>query len=174
MALFGQLNPAAAQRFGYIDTEYIAGRMPGYQKANEEIQRWTQTKTRELADRQAALDQLQRQLKAEEPLLTETMKQQRLLVIEKQEQEMRAENNKIFGFEGQYYQRRKELLKPLFDEIFVAVERVAKAKQLMFLFDKSASGMSMIYTDPRHDYSDYVLEALGINPKPENQTNNSK
>ena len=148
--------------------------MPGYQKAGEEMQRWTESKTRELADRYAALEQLQRQLKTEEPLLTETMKQQRLLAIEKQEQDVRAENNKIFGFEGQYYQRRKELLKPVFDEIFVAVERVARAKQLMFLFDKSASGLSMVYTDPRHDYSDYVLEALGISPKPENQTNTSK
>jgi outer membrane protein len=63
--------------------------------------------------------------------------------------------------EGVLFQKKKELMKPIMDDIFKACEQVSRQKKLMFLFDK-AGDISMIYTDPRHDYTDFVLEILGV------------
>jgi len=146
--------------------------MPEFQKVNSEMDRWTQVRTKEIADKHAEIDKLERLYKSEEPLLTEPMKQQRRGEIERKENEVKELNNKVFGYNGQYHQRRKDVLKPIMDELSRAVEKVARQKQLRMILDKSSEGLAMIYTDPRDDYSDYVLEELGIDPKANpNQTN---
>lgn len=161
-----------AQRFGYIDSEYIVSKMPEFQKVNGEMDRWTQLRTKEISDKYAEIEKLERAFKAEEPLLTDGMKQQRRQEITKRENDVKELNNKIFGYNGQYHQRRKDVLKPVMDELNRAVEKVARQKQLRMILDKSSEGIAMIYTDPRDDYSDYVLEELGIDPKANpNQTN---
>ncbi|WP_420153942.1 OmpH family outer membrane protein [Siphonobacter sp.] len=172
LAFVLQASPAWAQRFGYIDSEYIVSKMPEFQKVNSEMDRWTQVRTKEIADKHAEIDKLERLYKSEEPLLTEPMKQQRRAEIERKENEVKELNNKVFGYNGQYHQRRKDVLKPIMDELSRAVEKVARQKQLRMILDKSSEGLAMIYTDPRDDYSDYVLEELGIDPKANpNQTN---
>jgi len=100
-------------------------------------------------------------LKAEEVLLTEDMYEERTAQIRDKEKSANAFNNRVFGTNGQYYQKQAELLQPLQSKIFDAIERVSRKNNLAILFDK-ASGLSMIYTDPRHDYSDFVIEELGI------------
>ncbi len=172
LAFISQASPAMAQRFGYIDSEYIVSKMPEFQKVNGEMDRWTQLRTKEISDKYAEIEKLERALKAEEPLLTDGMKQQRRQEITKRENEVKELNNKIFGYNGQYHQRRKDVLKPVMDELHRAVEKVARQKQLRMILDKSSEGIAMIYTDPRDDYSDYILEELGIDPKANpNQTN---
>jgi outer membrane protein len=89
------------------------------------------------------------------------MKKVKLKAISSKEEEVKTLNNNIFGLNGQLFQKKKEIMKPIMDAIYIACEKVARDKKLMFLFDK-ASDLSMIYTDPRHDYTDYVLEELGI------------
>lgn len=172
LAFISQASPAMAQRFGYIDSEYIVSKMPEFQKVNGEMDRWTQLRTKEISDKYAEIEKLERALKAEEPLLTDGMKQQRRQEITKRENEVKELNNRIFGYNGQYHQRRKDVLKPVMDELSRAVEKVARQKQLRMILDKSSEGIAMIYTDPRDDYSDYILEELGIDPKANpNQTN---
>lgn len=97
----------------------------------------------------------------EEILLTPEMKRERQATIQTKEDDLKLLNNKVFGMEGILFQKKKELMKPIMDDIFKACEKVSREKKLMFLFDKAAD-ISMIYTDPRHDYTDYVLEALGV------------
>jgi outer membrane protein len=160
-----QVLPVQGQKFGYIDSEYIVGKMPAYQKANAEMERWTQRWTKELADQQTELERLERALKAEEPLLTDAMKTQRQRDIAQKEQQLRERSNAIFGLDGEYVRKRKDLMRPLLDEINGALEKVSRQKQLAVVFDKAADGLTMLYTDPRHDYSDFVLEALGLDAK---------
>jgi len=97
----------------------------------------------------------------EEILLTEEMKKERMTAISKKEEEVKSLNNEIFGLNGQLFQKKKEIMRPIMDVIYNSCEKVARAKKIMFLFDK-ASDISMIYTDPRHDYTDYIMEELGI------------
>jgi outer membrane protein len=66
----------------------------------------------------------------------------------------------VFGYEGLFFLKKKELMKPVMESVFEATEKVSKAQRLQVMFDKSGD-MVMIYTDPIHDYTDYVLEELG-------------
>jgi outer membrane protein len=153
---------AKAQKFGYIDTEYITSKMPAYKTTLAEMDKWTEKWTKEIADKYGEIETMERQFRSEEPLLTDAMKQDRQKLIKEKELALRELQNKVFGYNGQHYQKQKEIIKPLIDQIAKATEKVARQKQLMMLFDKASEGMSMIYTDPRHDYTDYVLEELGI------------
>ncbi len=157
--------PVQGQKIGYFDSEYIVSRMPAYPKANTEMERWTQKWTKELSDQQAELERLERAFQAEEPLLTDALKQQRRQEVAQKEQQLRDRNNEIFGLEGEYFRKRKELMRPLMDEIYQALEKVSRQKQLAIVFDKANAGLIMMYTDPRHDYSDFVLETLGLDAK---------
>lgn len=153
-----------AQKFGYIDTDFILSKMPDASKAQAEIDALTSKWQQEIQDKYNEIDKMQQDYRAEEILLTDEMKQQRLKAIQKKKDEAVAHNNKIFGFEGQLYLKKKELMQPLRDKIFTAVKKVVTTRKLEFMFDK-ASDLVMIYAHPRHDYTDYVLEELGLGDK---------
>jgi outer membrane protein len=76
------------------------------------------------------------------------------------EEKVKEYNSSVFGYEGLFFLKKKELMKPVMESVFEATEKVCKANRLQFMFDK-ASDIGMIYTDPIHDYTDYVLEELG-------------
>jgi len=158
--LFG-LNIANCQKFGYIDSDFILGKMPEYKKAQDEIEQLSSGWQKEVEDLQKKVDGLYRAFQAEQVLLTEEMKQGRLEEINKKETELKEYNKKVFGFGGLFFLKKQELIKPLQDKVFEAVEKVAKSNRLAIIFDKSGE-LVMIYTDPRHDYTDFVLEELGL------------
>jgi outer membrane protein len=155
------LNFVSAQKFGYIDSEFILSKMPEYKKAQGEIDELAAGWQKEIEDMTAKVEGLYASFKAEEVLLTEEMRDERQTEIKKKETELREYQKKIFGFEGLFFLKKKELIKPLQDKVWDAVEKVAKANRLAIVFDKAAE-LTMIYTDPRHDYTDFVLEELGL------------
>lgn len=158
--LFG-LNFAEAQKFGYIDTNFILGKMPEYQKAQSEIEQLSSGWQKEVEGLQREVEMAYMALKAEEVLLTEEMKAERIALIQKKETELKEYQRKVFGFGGLFFLKKQELIKPLQDKVWEAVEKVAKQNRLAIIFDKSGE-LVMIYTDPRHDYTDFVLEELGL------------
>lgn len=160
-----------AQKFGYIDSEFITSKMPDYKKAQEDMEKYSVKWVQDIEEKEAELKKMRLQYQQEEILLTADMKRDRLKNIEDKENALKELNNKVFGINGLVFQKKKELIKPSLDEIYKACEKVARQKQLMFIFDK-ASDINMIYTDPRHDYTDYVLEALGISLKEDKNQNN--
>ena len=89
------------------------------------------------------------------------MKDERQAEIMEKEEEVREYHKKVFGFEGLFFLKKKELIKPVQDKVFDAVEKVAKDHRLQMVFDKSGE-LVLIYTDPIHDYTDFVLEELGL------------
>ncbi len=153
-----------AQKFGYIDTEYITSKMPEYQSAQAEIEKLTTKWIKEVSDKNDEVAKLEKTFRAEEILLTEEMKQQRQRTITEKEKEAKDLQNKIFGINGELLKKKQDIMKPVLDEVAKAVEKVARLKKLDFLFDKSSDGLAMLYTNPIHDYTDYVMEELGISP----------
>lgn len=160
---------ATAQKFGYIDSEFIMTKMPEYAQAQTEINNLSQNWQKDIEAQKKDLDKLYRTYQAEEVLLTEPMKKKRQDEILKKEQDVKAYQNKIFGYEGQLFKKRQELTKPVQDRVFEAVEKVAKKKQLAIIFDKSGD-LTMLYTNPVHDYTEFVLEELGLASEDRNQT----
>jgi len=92
------------------------------------------------------------------------MKKERLQVITEKEKVAKEQQKKIFGFEGLLFLKRQELVKPVQDKVYEAVEKVCKQKKIAVMFDKSGD-VVMLYTDPKHDYTDFVLEELGLGDK---------
>jgi outer membrane protein len=155
------LNFANAQKFGYIDSNFILSKMPEYRKAQDEIDQLSATWQKEIEAMQKNVEALYATYYAEQVLLTEEMKKEREAEIEKKEKELKEYQNKVFGFDGLFFLKKQELIKPLQDKVFEAVEKVAKSNRLAIIFDKSGE-LVMIYTDPTHDYTDFVLEELGL------------
>lgn len=158
---------ASAQKFGYVDTEFVYSKMPEYQKALGEIDKFTDKWAKDIQDKYADIEKMQRAYQAEEILLTDEMKRDRQRLLSDKEREAREYNNKVFGYEGMLYQKKKELMRTPMDMVIRAIEKVSIQKKLDFMFDK-ASDFVMLYTNPRHDYTEYVMEDLGLdmNAKP--------
>ena len=152
------------QKFGYVDTQYILNKMPEYKQAQQEIQKVSLAWQDEIKDKQKEVEALYNALKTEEVLLTEAMKQERIDEIKKREQAVKEYQTKVFGYEGLFFLKQKELLQPVQEKIFSAVEKVSVKQKLQVVFDKSGE-MVMIYTNPVHDYTDFVLEELGLGDK---------
>jgi outer membrane protein len=161
----------SAQKFGYVDMEYITGKMPDYQKAQADVDKFSERWTKEIQDKFAEIDRLQRVYQAEEVLLTDDLKRKRQQEITDKAAEAREYNNKIFGFEGMLFQKKKETIKTVTDQVYKAMEKVARQRKLDFIFDKS-SEFVVVYSNPVHDYTDYIMEELGLNTDNKNNKNN--
>jgi len=151
---------AWGQRFAYVDTEYILDNIPEYQAAEREIEQLSVEWQAELEDMFARVDRLYREYQAEAPLLPDDMKQEREDEIIRLEQEAKELQMQRFGREGELFRKREELLEPIQDRVYNAVEEIASRGNYAVIFDR-AGGVSMIYTDVRYDLSDDVLQRLG-------------
>lgn len=159
--LIGVTSISYGQKFGYIDTDYILAKMPEYGKAQTELDKLSLQWQEEIREMYKEIEGMYSELQAEEVLLTNEMKQERLTEIKTKENAVKEYQNKVFGFDGLLFLKKKELVKPVQDKIFDSVEKVCKNQRLAIMFDK-ADALVMIYTDPRHDYTDYVLDELGL------------
>jgi outer membrane protein len=158
--IFG-LTFVQAQRFGYIDTDYVLSKMSEYKEAQGEIDQLSKGWEKEIQDMDRNIQGMYSELQAEDVLLTEDMRKERNEAIQKKESELKEYQKKVFGFGGLFFLKKQELIKPVMDKVWDAVEKVSKQNNLAIVFDK-ASQLVMIYTDPRYDYTDFVLEELGL------------
>ncbi len=149
------------QKFGYVDMNYILGRMPEYKEAQAEVEKLAKGWEDEIQKMYQEAEKMQTDLKAQEVLLTKEMYEERQAEIDNKWKEIKEYQKQIFGFDGLYFLKKKETIKPVQDRVFEAVEIVAKNNRLQIVFDKSGE-LVMIYTDPIHDYTDFVLEELKL------------
>lgn len=160
------LSSSNAQKFGYVDTEFITSKMPEYAKVQQQIEQSTKTWLSDVEKKKQELEKLEKEFKLEELLLTEDLKQQRLAAIQLKSKESKTFENQVFGAEGDLFKLKQTAYKSILDQISKAIEKVVRAKRLDFIFDKANDGLVLLYTNPIHDYSDYVLEELGVELDP--------
>jgi outer membrane protein len=158
--IFG-LNFVQAQRFGYMDSDYVLSKMPDYKKAQDEINQLSDAWEKEIQEMAKKIESMYSSYQAEQVLLTDEMKADRSDAIKKKEAELKEYQRKVFGFGGLFFLKKQELIKPIQDKVWDAADKVAKQNNLAIIFDK-AGELVMIYTDPRYDYTDFVLEELGL------------
>ncbi len=149
-----------AQKYAYVDTEYILGNVPAYKAAQEQLDQLSQQYQKELETLHAELDQIFKDFQAEVVLLSDDMKRRREDVIITKEKEYKKLQRQYFGPEGDPFQKKQSLVKPIQDDVFNAIQSIAEQGAYSIIFDK-AGGMSMIYTNPKFDLSDQVLQKLG-------------
>jgi outer membrane protein len=148
-----------AQRYAVIDTRYILNKLPEYEEAQKKLDAFSIQWQKEIDDKQMALDQLYRNFEAERVMLSEELLKKREDDLFNREKELRDLQKKRFGFEGDLFKRRQELVKPIQDRVYNAVQKIAVARQYDLILDKS-EGITIIFADPKLDKSDDVLKEL--------------
>jgi len=151
---------AIGQKYAYVDTEYILNNIPAYKAAQEKLNQLSAEWQAEVEAEYDNIQQMFRKFQNEEVLLTEEMKRQRKEELITRERQVKELQRKYFGPEGDLNKRRIELVQPIQDEVFKIIEQIAEEENLAVIFD-TAAGANMLYTDPKYDKSDTVLEKLG-------------
>lgn len=149
-----------AQKYAYVDTDFILGKLPSYVAAQEQLDKLSQKYQKELETLHAELDQIFKNFQAEVVLLSQDMKKKREEQIVNKEKEYKKLQRQYFGPEGDLAKKREALVKPIQDEVFSAIQGIAEQGAYSIVFDK-AGGLTMIYTNPKFDLSDQVLQKLG-------------
>lgn len=149
-----------AQRYAFVDTEYILGNIPEYADAQQQLDDLSAKWQREIEKRYQEIEQLYKEFQADAALMPEDMKRQREEEIVQQEKAVKELQRQRFGENGDLYKKRQELIKPIQEKIYNAIEEIATDKNYAFVFDK-ASNPKMLFADPRYDISDQVLETMG-------------
>lgn len=151
---------AFAQKYAYVDTEYILSNIPEYKSAQSQIDNISVQWQKEIEARYAEIDKMYRAFQAESILLTEEMKRKRESEIIAKEKEAKELQKSRFGVDGDLFKKRQELIKPIQDKIYKALKEMAVKGSFAVIFDKS-SDLSMLYTNPKFDKSDAILLAMG-------------
>lgn len=148
-----------AQRFGIVDSEYVLKQIPDYTYAQKQLDQLSRTWEGEIEALLSEADGLRKSYEAEKVLLTEEMKAERLAVIASKEDEAKQSQQLYFGVEGKIYTKRLELVKPIQDKIYNAVQDVARRRNLDVVFDKG-SELITLYVSEKVDISDEVIKKL--------------
>ena len=98
-------GPLAAQKFGYIDSEYILNKHPDYKLVQEELKKLSEEWKKEAQNLEQEVKELSTQLKAEEVLLTEEMYQKRIDAIRAKQKASQEFTSRVFGIDGVYFQK---------------------------------------------------------------------
>jgi outer membrane protein len=151
---------AFAQKFAYVDSEYILANIPSYKAAQEQLDQLSGQYQKELESMYAETEQMYKDFQAESVLLSDDMKRKRQDVIISKEKEYKELQRKYFGREGDLFKKRQGLVKPIQDDIFKAIQDISTEGNYAVIFDK-ANGITLIYTNPKFDLSDQVLAKLG-------------
>ncbi|PKP21088.1 MAG: hypothetical protein CVU02_03380 [Bacteroidetes bacterium HGW-Bacteroidetes-19] len=156
--------PVFAQKYAYIDSQYILGNIPEYNEAQAELDRIAAIWQKEIEAKFKSIDSMYKNYQVEAITLPENLKKNREETIMNAEQEAKNLQKKRFGKDGDLFKKREELVKPIQDRVFTAIEEYAKEKGYAFVFDVSGS-MTIVYADQKFDINDPILEKLGITPK---------
>ncbi|HEY8387139.1 MAG TPA: OmpH family outer membrane protein [Parasegetibacter sp.] len=158
ISLAGAVN---AQRYAVVDTRYILESMPEYTAAQKQLDKISEQWQREIDEKQAVLDRMYKEYEAEQVMLSPELLKKREDELFNREKEVRELQRKRFGFEGDLFKKRQELIKPIQDRVYNAIQKIAAARMYDFILDKS-EGITVIFADPKLDKSDDVLKELGV------------
>jgi len=149
-----------AQKFAYVDTQYILDNIPEYKMAQTQLDELSKKWQKEIEDKIAEVDRMFKAYQTDAVLLPEDIKKQREDEILQKEKDLSDLKKKRFGKDGDLFKKRQELIKPLQDKIYNAIKTMADQRGYAVIFDRSGS-LSILYAYERYDKSDEVLEDMG-------------
>ena len=150
-----------AQRYAVIDSKYILEKVPEYKAAQQKLDQFSEQWQQEIDKKSAALDKMYKDYDAEQVMLSDDLKKKREDELFNNDKELKDLQRKRFGYEGDIFKKRQELIKPIQDRVYNAVQKLAASKLYDFILDKS-EGITVIFADPKLDKSEDVLRELGI------------
>ena len=160
MAVLFSAVAAQAQKFAYVDTQYILDNIPEYAEAQAQIDELSAQWQKEIEAKFTEVDKMYQDYQAQSVLLPEDMKKKREQDIVDKEKEAKNLQKQRFGKDGDLFKKRQELIKPIQENIYNAIQEIAVDNNYMMIFDKAGS-LSVMYASPKYDISDQVLDNLG-------------
>lgn len=160
MVLFLFVGVTLAQKFAFVDSDYILQNIPSYNAAQDELNKVSENWEGEISVEYEAIEKMYKTYQSERVLLTDEMKKKREEEIISKERQVKELQSKYFGPDGDLSKKRQELVKPIQDAIYKAVKELSAEGSYAVIFD-TASGASILYSNPRYDLSDEVLKKLG-------------
>ncbi len=151
-----------AQKYAFVDSEYILNKIPSYRSAKEEVEKLSTRYQQEIEQGMADIQKRVKDFQAEQVLLTPEKRQKRQQELVDAEAKVKELQQKYFGRDGLLFKKQDELIKPIQDQVFAAVKELANEGGYAAIFDV-ASSTSILYSSPRYDKSDEVLRKLGFN-----------
>lgn len=151
---------AYAQKFAYVDTQYILDNIPEYKTAQTQLDKYSLQWQKEIEGKFDELDKLYKDFQADAILLTEEMRKKREAEILDKEKSAKELQKQRFGKDGDLFKKRQDLVKPIQDKIYNALKDYAQTKNYAVIFDKS-SDLTILYANPKYDVSDEILDAMG-------------
>ncbi|MFI5186444.1 MAG: OmpH family outer membrane protein [Chitinophagales bacterium] len=152
---------AIAQKYAIIDTRYILDKMPEYKTAQSKLDDIAADWQKEIDSMQTQLNRMYKDYDAEQVMLSDDLRKKREDQLFVKEKDLRDLQRKRFGFEGDLFKKRQELIKPVQDKVYDAVQKLASTRGYELVLDKS-EGITVIFADPKLDKSDDVLRELGV------------
>jgi len=149
-----------AQKFAYVDTDYILNKIPDFKQAQDKLDALSTDWQKEVENMYTEIDKMYRAYQEEQILLTDEMSKKREEAIITKEKSAKDLQKKYFGPEGELYTKRQELIKPLQDKVYDAIQQLAANNKYAVIFD-SSSDLIMLYSNPNLDKSDKVLDLMG-------------
>jgi outer membrane protein len=150
-----------AQKYAIIDTRYILDRMKEYKDAQKQLDDIAADWQKDIDAKQTSLDKMDKDYQAEQVMLSEDLRKKREDQLFIKEKELRDLQRQRFGFEGDLFKKRQELIKPIQDRVYNAVQKISTQRGYDFVLDKS-EGITIIFADPKLDKSEDVLRELGV------------
>ena len=162
MLLLGMttINAQQNQRIAYVDSDYILENIPEYGDAQEEINQLSKQWEKEITQLFQEAQEMDREYQAESVLLSEDQKRKKKEAIAAKRQEAENLRMQYYGPEGELYAKRAELIQPIQEKVYNAINQVALTKNYAFVFDKAA-GTTMLYCSDKNDISDEILDEIG-------------
>tara|TARA_B100000214_G_scaffold361694_1_gene325363 strand:+ start:3020 stop:3526 length:507 start_codon:yes stop_codon:yes gene_type:complete len=160
LILLGAGQCINAQKFAYVDSKYILNKIPEFKQAQEKIDALSIDWQKEIEEKYDDLKLIKEKYEQDKFLLTESMQQKREDAIEKKENKIIELQNKYFGPQGELYIKKQELIKPIQDKIYDAIQKLASDNKYSIVFD-SSSDLIMLYKSNKLDKSDKILDLMG-------------
>ncbi|MFD2873935.1 OmpH family outer membrane protein [Mucilaginibacter ximonensis] len=160
---FVSFTAALAQRFAYVDSDYILKHMPDYVSAQKQLGALSDQWQKEVDSRFQEIDRLYKAYQADQVLMTPEMKKRREDEVVTKEKAAKDFQRQKFGPGGELETKSSAVMKPIQDRVAKAVQAVAEAENLDMIFDKN-SEVIMLYANPRYDKSAEVITRLGLKP----------
>lgn len=154
------VNNTFSQKFAYIDSDYILNKIPEFKQAQDKLDALSAEWQKEIEKKFTDVENMYKAYQQEQILLTKPMKNKREEAIMRAEKEAKDLQRKYFAPQGELNLKRQELVKPIQDKIYDAVQQLASNNKYAVIFD-SSSDLIMLYSNPNLDKSDKILEILG-------------
>ena len=159
--MFGAIM-VQAQKFAYVDTQYILDNIPEFAEAQSQLDDLSTTWQKEIETKFAEVDKMYKDYQTQSVLLPDDMKKKKEQEIVEKEKEAKNLQRTRFGKDGDLFKKRQELVKPIQEKIYNAIQEIANSNNFAVVFDKGGS-LTMMYANPKYDISDDVLDNMGAN-----------